>query len=108
MFEPPNLAVRAVRDWSGPDTTRVIVDDARVAADVRAHILGDVPKIVVLHNGQSFDEMGIADVFDAQLSPVVKLPNGGMIIIETTSAMTTIDVNVGQGWKAMQNEADCK
>ncbi len=97
LFEPPNLVVRVIRGWSGPDTERVIVDEARVAADVRAHILDDVPEIVVLHNGQSFDEMGIADVFEAQLSPNVLLPNGGMIILERTSAMTTIDVNVRQG-----------
>lgn len=97
VIAPPNLAIRSVNDWSGPDTERVIVDDARVAADVRAHIQGDVPEIVVLHNEQAFEEMGIADIFDAQLSPIVPLPNGGMIIIERTSAMTTIDVNVGQG-----------
>lgn len=105
LFEPPNLSVRAVNDWLGPDTERVIVDDARLAADVRALIQGDIPEIVVLHTEQAFDEMGIADVFDAQLSPVVHLPNGGMIIIERTSAMTTIDVNVGQGMEGNAERA---
>ena len=105
LFEPPNLAVVAVRDWSGPDTERVIVDDAWVAADVRAQIQGEVPEVVVLHNEQSFDEMGVSEVFDAQLSPVVAMPNGGTIIIERTSAMTTIDVNVGQGMEGNAERA---
>lgn len=98
IVEPPSLSICAMRDWMTPNTLKIIVDDARTVAEIRP-FLGNQDSIEIdkVTSESAFEAAGIEEVFEDQLSPFVKLPGGGSIIIERTRAMTTIDVNVGQG-----------
>lgn len=102
----PSLPVRALHDWLTPETRQVIVDDARTVADIRV-LTAEHDNVEIVHatKDSAFATAGIDEIFDDQLSPVVKLPGGGSLIIERTSAMTTIDVNVGQGMDGTASRA---
>ncbi len=104
LVDPPALPVRVIRDWCTPDTRHIIVDDPRTLAEVRSVLSeqkeADQLEIEHVHDTMAFEATGIADFFEDQLSSVIRLPGGGSIIIEHTSAMTTVDVNVGQGQEA--------
>ena len=101
LVAAPALPVRVICDWQSSDTRQIVVDDSRSLAQVRTTLADqkedDQPEIEHVQGMTAFDATGIAEFFEDQLSPVVRLPGGGSIIIERTSAMTTIDVNVGQG-----------
>lgn len=104
LVDPPALPVRVIRDWHTSDVRQIVVDDSKTLTEVRT-ALGeqkedDQPEIELVQGMTAFEAMGVAEFFEDQLSPVVRLPGGGSIIIEHTSAMTTIDVNVGQGQEA--------
>ena len=104
LIDPPALPVRVIRDWQTADTRQIVVDDSKTLSEVRAALVeqkqDDQPEIELAQGMTAFESTGIAEFFEDQLSPVVRLPGGGSIIIEHTSAMTTIDVNVGQGQEA--------
>jgi len=57
----------------------------------------DIADKIELHDSPIplFDAYGIAHQIEAALSKVVKLPSGAYIVIETTEALTSIDVNSG-------------
>lgn len=98
LAEPSSLPVRALGDWVTAGTEKIIVDDVRAAQEVHSALSGDNgPEIENINTMSAFEAAGIDEVFEDQLSPVVQLPGGGLLIIERTNAMTTIDVNVGQG-----------
>lgn len=103
VLPPPGLPIRVIQEWVSPTTNRILLDDVRVMTDVRGQLSsflsGDQPQIEIgiAHDGAAFECLGIDDVFEQQLDPCIRLPGGGSVIIEHTSAMTTIDVNVGQG-----------
>ncbi len=43
----------------------------------------------------TLDSRGVLDEFDALFRPEIRLPRGGSVMIEETSALTAIDVNAG-------------
>lgn len=104
LVNPPALPVRVLRDWHTSGTRQIVVDDSRTLTEVRTVWSNkkeeDQPEIELTQGMTAFEATGIAEFFENQLSPAVRLPGGGTIIIEHTSAMTTVDVNVGQGQEA--------
>ncbi len=93
---------RMLRDGAGFELARVVVDDGKTLAGLRAYCEGVVPDLaphLVRHDGPEplFENYGIEEQIDAALAPVVGLPSGGSIIIEETAALIAIDVNTGGG-----------
>lgn len=104
----PALAAPApepVVDWCaryGATLRAVICQPLREAARVRALLGDEVP--VESHSGPDlFAAFGVDEVIESALRPEVKLPSGGSIVIETTRAATTIDVNSGSADPAKAN-----
>lgn len=99
LAEPP-LPQRVLRDSAGAGITRVLVDDARCAAHIRAWCEEnlEVP-VPVAEDGDDpetlFRRRGVEAQIAAALMAAVPLPSGGNLIIERTEAMTTVDVNTG-------------
>lgn len=102
IIDPPSLPARVLRDWVTPETGRIIVDHDRVLGLVQQQLnSADVECTAeIVRDTTAFEHLEIDDIFDDQHSPVIKLPGGGSIIVEHTSAMTTVDVNVGEGQEA--------
>lgn len=96
LHRAPEPATKAIIDFAGSALTRLVVDDAKMAAVLRAQlpVLADR---IVMHNGPAplFLARGIEDRVDALIVPEVALPGGGRITISETQALVAIDVDVG-------------
>jgi len=79
-----------------PTICRVLVDDAATLAEARSLCPGVTVERGVL-------PLDMDEVFEAALGPEVALPSGGRLLIETTAALTAIDVDSGAGSAAQAN-----
>ncbi|MBL9011626.1 MAG: Rne/Rng family ribonuclease [Alphaproteobacteria bacterium] len=90
---------RALRDCVGADVDRVLLDDAAALDEARAYAAEAMPEVLAkleLFDGPDmFERAGIEEEIEALLGPRVPLSCGGWITIETTEALTAIDVNSG-------------
>jgi len=96
-----NLVYKAARDFITPEVDRVLMDDPLEFEKVRdfMRLLGpQYVERIKLHDGgrKLFADFGIDDAVTKLLRPKVNLPSGGSIVIETTEALTVIDVNSGK------------
>jgi ribonuclease G len=94
------LAMRVLRDINGTDISRVRVDNADEAHRIEAFAQSFMPRIadrIEIYGGQGpiFDLHGVEDELNRALHKRVELKSGGHLVIESTEAMTTIDVNTG-------------
>jgi ribonuclease G len=91
---------RGLRDFIRPDTASVTIQGEAAFRMARSYCQKVMPQAEALikqsESGEIlFDRYDINGTIDKALNPRVDLPSGGWITIETTEAMTTIDVNSG-------------
>lgn len=106
--EPPALVFhdldpvsRTLRDYVDAGTTRVLIDCADAFGEAQRYCQRAMPEMadrISLFNGPGplFGLHDIEGEIDLALEPRVELPSGGWITIETTEALTVIDVNSGR------------
>jgi ribonuclease G len=105
--EPPHLLYedlqpveKALRDLVRADTGAIIIQGEAALAQAqgfaRNHMAGALDILGAPDDGEYlFDRYDIAGQLETALSNRVTLPSGAWLMIETTEAMTTIDVNSG-------------
>jgi len=110
IYEDIDLALQIVRDHLGDDVEMVVVDDAATEKKVSSfisHIAVEYVHKVALYTSDIplFDFFEIETQIDAALHKKVYLKSGGSLIIESTEAMTVIDVNTGRfiGKKSLED-----
>ncbi|MFZ5836596.1 MAG: Rne/Rng family ribonuclease [Pseudomonadota bacterium] len=91
---------KAMRDCVGVNTKRILIDDAEAFAVARRYCDETMPEILPRLErfqgpGALFDLFGVEDDLRTALDPIVTLPSGGYVVIETTEALTAIDINSG-------------
>jgi ribonuclease G len=92
---------RLVRELLSPAVTRLVVDDPTACEEIVAYLklehLNRTP-LVELYTGQKpvFSNYYLEEDWRRLLASQVWLKSGGYLIIDTTEALTTIDVNTGR------------
>lgn len=101
VYEDLDIVLRSIRDLFTHDVDKLIIDDYQGYeklidfADTFAPQLQDK---VFLHEGSSklFDKYGLDSEISRAIEKKVWLRSGGYIIIESTEALSVIDVNTGR------------
>jgi len=101
LHKDMNLVYKAARDFVTPDIDHVYIDDAEEFDKVRdfMRLLGPqyLDRIEHYNSGRSlFKDFRVDEEIQKLLRPKVNLPSGGSIVIETTEALTVIDINSGK------------
>lgn len=100
VYQELFLGERVLRDMVNEETREILVDDMATYLDMKAFAAKYVPDMVdkIVHYVSPHPIFSINDIerqIDKALDPRVNLEDGGYLIVETTEAMTTIDVNTG-------------
>ena len=101
VFEDLDITLRAVRDLLTPTIDRVVIDNEEVFNKVDQFVKTFAPDLQskVYHYQQEtpvFDAYGVEFEINKALDKKVWLRSGGYIIIETTEALSVVDVNTGR------------
>ncbi len=110
IYTEMDLALRFVRDVFSEDFKRLLIDDKTVHDKVLSFLKKTSPALarsVSLYRERVplFDYFALAPQAASALERVVRLPSGGYIAIDTTEALTAIDVNTGKftGRKSLED-----
>ena len=105
--EPPKLLYRdldpvqrALRDYIRPETRSVVIEGEAAFRVAQGFCKEHMPELLPMIRQSDadeylFDRYDVESQLQAALNPRVNLPSGGWLMIETTEAMTTIDINSG-------------
>lgn len=99
IHQESNVIVRAFRDYLRQDIGEILIDNPKVLELARQHIaaLGrpDFSSKIKLYAGEIplFSHYQIESQIESAFQREVRLPSGGSIVIDTTEALTAIDIN---------------
>lgn len=101
IYQDIELPLQIVRDHLDDDVEQVITDNKEGLNKIYKFVKSVAPEYsqrVKLYEGPSplFEHFNIEKQIDAALEKKVPLKSGGSLIIETTEAMTVVDVNTGK------------
>ena len=101
LYQESDLVIRTIRDVYSSDFNRVIVDSRETAGKARDFLNLAMPRSAIkveLYSGRKplYYEYGIEQEIDRLHQRRVELASGGSLVIDSTEAMVTIDVNSGR------------
>jgi ribonuclease E len=104
IYKEYDIAVRTVRDYLTADVNEVLIDDKETHKNTRAFLKKTVPwlKVNVKYYREKrplFSKYNIEDQIAKISGKYVHLPSKGYLVIESTEALTVIDVNSGRSRK---------
>ncbi len=99
LFERKDPVHRLLHDMIQPDLGRIVTGDQLTLVRARSYLEDGLPELATkLENiPGAFTANSINEQLDQALESKLELPSGGNIIIESTAALTAIDVNSGGG-----------
>jgi ribonuclease E len=101
LYKEEDLGLRTLRDFFSAEVDEVVVDDKETWSEMKDFMKVISPthqKRVKLYkeNAPIFSEYGIEKQLEQIYSNRVPLPSGGSIVIDSTEALISIDVNSGR------------
>jgi ribonuclease E len=102
LYSDQDPILRLLRDHLSPDVEEIVIDDELAAQRVE-HFLetfqprGRIRFLRYQDRVPLFTRFGLESQIDRIFAKSVPLPSGGSIVIESTEALTAIDVNSGRG-----------
>ena len=109
IYQESNVIIRALRDYLRTDIGEILIDDADVYERAREFIQQVMP-----HNLQKlkfyddpvplFSRYQIESQIESAFQREVRLPSGGVIVIDHTEALISIDINSARATKGADIE----
>ncbi len=104
LYREPEMAVRVIREEFNQDFRSVHIDDRRLFDGVHDYVSSVAPELVErleFYDAETehlslLERHHVHEQFLKALDKKVWLPGGGSLIIESTEALTVIDVNTGK------------
>ncbi|MBV8196982.1 MAG: Rne/Rng family ribonuclease, partial [Candidatus Eremiobacteraeota bacterium] len=101
LHKDMNLVYKAARDFITADVDRVLIDDEEEYGKIRdlLQLLGPqyINRLEYYNTGrQLFEDYHINEELEKLMKPKINLSSGASIVIESTEALTVIDVNSGK------------
>jgi ribonuclease E len=104
VYQEPTLVVRVIREEFTKDYRGVIIDDRDLCEQVRSYVEAIAPELaerVEYYNPEEeglplYERFHVQEQLLKALDRKVWLPSGGSLIVESTEALTVIDVNTGK------------
>src|SRR5579872_84434 len=101
LHKDMNLVYKAARDFITADVDRVLIDNEDEYKKICSflQLLGPqyLDRVQYYNSGRAlFDDFRINEELQKLMKPKINLPSGGSIVIESTEALTVIDVNSGK------------
>jgi ribonuclease E len=104
VYQEPTLVVRVIREEFTKEYRGVVIDDRDLYEEVRSYVEAMAPELAerVEYYDPEVEGLPLYERFHVQeqllkaLDRKVWLPSGGSLIVESTEALTVIDVNTGK------------
>ncbi len=115
-LKPPSILYKdvsttnsVVRDLFRDDVVRVLIDSKKLHKEIKNNLEVTAPEFAekveyYSNSAPIFDVYNVEKQIDESLNKKVWLKNSGYIVIETTEAMTVVDVNSGKYAKSKDQE----
>ena len=114
IYQEPELELKVMRDIMDASYDRVLVDSHRSFRRIKHYLKMVAPSLAerverYADEKPVFEAMDISRQIRDALSRSVTLPSGGSIVIDSTEALTAIDVNTGKyvGNKSLEETVLC-
>lgn len=111
IHQESNVIVRAFRDYLRQDIGEILIDNPKILDLARSHItfLGrpDFINKIKLYTGSVplFSYFQIETQIDSAFQRKVRLPSGGSIMLDSTEALTAIDINSSRSTSGVDIES---
>lgn len=109
LYKDVSTTNSVVRDLFRDDVMRVLIDSKKLYKEIKAYVDATSPEFsdkieYYSKSAPIFDVYNIEKQIEESLNKKVWLKNSGYIVIETTEAMTVVDVNSGKYAKSRDQE----
>lgn len=110
IYLESSLVVRAIRDYFNPEISEILIDTEEVYQQALAFMStvmpGNVNRIKrYVDDVPLFSRFQIEHQIESAHAREVRLPSGGVIVIDHTEALTAIDINSARATKGSDIEA---
>jgi ribonuclease E len=109
LLQESNVVIRAIRDYLRQDIGEVLIDDKAVHQEALSFVQQVMPQYeskisLYQDNTPLFSRYQIEAQIETAFQREVKLPSGGSIVIDTTEALISIDINSSRSTKGADIE----
>jgi ribonuclease E len=109
IYQESNLVIRAIRDYFHPDIEEILIDNQEIfdqASQFMNHVMPDYAKRIEFYqeNTSLFSKYNIEKQIESAFTREVQLPSGGVIVIDHTEALVSVDVNSSRSTKGRDIE----
>ncbi|MCX6165636.1 MAG: Rne/Rng family ribonuclease [Ignavibacteriae bacterium] len=111
LYKDASTTSSVMRDLFRDDISKIIVDSKKLYKTIKNYVDDTSPEFsekieLYSDNAPLFDVRSIEKQIEESLNKKVWLKNSGYVVIETTEAMTVIDVNSGKYAKSREQETN--
>ncbi|MBZ9613725.1 ribonuclease E [Rheinheimera maricola] len=104
IHQESNVVFRAIRDYLRRDVGEILIDNPRIFEEAKVYIQQFRPDFahrVKLYQGEVplFMHFQIETQIESAFRREVRLPSGGSIVIDSTEALTAVDINSSKATK---------